>query len=134
MTDNEQDVLDYMDLSDTPDGPPVIPAGEYHMKVVDAESRSTKEGDGRFINYRAVVQSGDFAGRSVFGFWTTKNAANKQENTWRTKRDWKLLGYAPAGAPRISEIVGLEGYAKVGLREKDDGGSENNIKTWIRAI
>lgn len=131
-----QDTLDYMDLSEVPNGPPLIPVDDYHLKVVDAESRATKEGNGAFLNYRAVVQSGPFAGRSIFGMWTTKNAAGKQDNVWRTKRDWKILGYTPVGAPKISEIIGLEGYAKVGTKQRfgTEDEQENTVKSWIKSI
>lgn len=128
-----EDVLDYMNLSDVPDGPPTIPDGEYLLKIVDVDDRETKEGGGHYLNYRVVVQAGPHAGYSFFSMWITKNAAGKKDTVWRTKRDWKVLGYAPVGSPKLSEIVGLEGYAKITSKDRQDGSRENTIKTWLSA-
>lgn len=143
--DRELD-LDDVNLNDISDTAPTIPAETYHMKIVEATVRESQdkvdEKTGRklrYVNYRAVVQSGEYAGESVFAVWFLN-----EKSSWQMKRDLKRLGYEPAdGVPRIADIVGLEGYAKVtekvrknrdtGQRDADLG-KENSISSWLGGI
>ena len=135
----DQDLLDFS--LEGPTAPPTIPAGVYHLKVVDAELKLTKSGGGQYINYRATIMAGEHAGKSIFGMWTIKNAAGKNDATWRTRGDFKRLGYTPPnGVPALSSIKELEGTAKVTEEDKTDsdgettGEKENRIRKWIGTV
>lgn len=139
------DLLDMVNLDEMPSGPPSIPANDYPLQVVDVEVRDTQEGGGKYLSYRAVVQDGPFAGRSVFGLWMLKNAAGKQDSTWRTKADFKRLGIE-LGTVSISDLIealrGIQGVAKVSEQPKrdrdgsvpDENDKENRIRQWIRRL
>lgn len=113
---------------------PTYPAADYHLKIVSAEGKETQAGGGKYISYRAVIQSGDYAGKSLFGMWTIKPAAGKQDMSYITRQDWKRLGIAGIQDP--SDLIGVEGYAKVTEgAKKDESGEpteerENRIKSW----
>jgi len=138
-----QDLLDFVDLDAMPSGPPSIPAGDYHLKVVDVEARNTQTGGGAYLSYRAVVQVGPHQGKSIFGMWTLKNSDGKQDSTWRTKADFKRLGVEGklTTADLIEQLRGVEGIAKVSetpRRDKDntipdENDKENRVRQWIRA-
>lgn len=145
MSDNFE--LENFNLDDIADGPPTIPAGDYHMKIVECSVKETKEADpatgrkGRYFNYRAVVQSGPHAGESIFGMWSLK-----EKQAWQLKRDLVRLGVGVLNGP-LSEIAaavqGVEGYARVKESVKKDRdtkrpdpdlGKENSIAQWIGAV
>lgn len=138
MTEYDES-LDTVDLSDAPDSAPTIPADNYHMRIVDAEMRNTKEGGGKYINYRAIVQSGPYTGEAVWGMWTTRNSAGKKDNVWRTKGDLKRLGVTDFSNISAATVLGLEGIAKVTEKNKKRDGEvlsekENNIASWVGSV
>lgn len=121
-------------LDDLLPSAPTYPQGDYHLKIVSAEGKNTNQGGGKYISYRAVIQSGDYAGKSLFGMWTIKPAAGKQDMSYITRGDWKRLGVQGITDP--ADLIGVEGYAKVSEGpKKDEAGEpteerENRIKTW----
>lgn len=122
---------------DLKDAAPTIPEGEYTMRVVDAEERETREGGGRYINYRATVIEGPHSGKSVFGIWVLKPAQGKEDTTYFTKRDLRALGFRER-VVNASTVIGLAGVAYVSEGPKrnadgsfDDEVRENRIKKWV---
>lgn len=137
MADNEEYDIGFIDLNSVPDGPPVSPAGEYHLKIVEAQTRKNKDpnedgSDAFHLNYRVVIQSGPFQGRSFYSMWSLK-----PERQWQMKGDFKRLGYQPLGGrPSAKDLVGMEGIAKVAVRDKKDRdgeitGQENSVTKWL---
>ncbi|HUT86481.1 MAG TPA: hypothetical protein VMX15_00135 [Candidatus Heimdallarchaeota archaeon] len=138
--------LTNFNMDDLPDGPPTIPAAEYHMKIVDCTAKKTQNADpatgrpGDYFNYRAVVQSGEHAGESIFGMWSLK-----EKQIWQFKRDLKRLELSPEGTldQVAAAIVGVEGFAKVKETVRKDRetrqpdpelGKENSIASWIGPV
>lgn len=78
--------VDFMSFDDISDAPPTIPAGEYVARVVDAKVETKKDGSGKYISYRTVVQGGPHAGYSVRGIYSLGG-----DQVWRFKRDVKAL-------------------------------------------
>lgn len=101
--------LDFINLNDIQDLPKVdIPNGEYHAKLVNLESKTSKQGN-PMLSYQWVIQSGEHAGRSVYGQWVfTESAA------WRFKRDAKAMQVAGAnGTVAKDAMLGWEGIIKL---------------------
>lgn len=123
--------IDFINLDDISDGSETIPAGDYHMKIIEAELKENKAKDGFYINTRNVVQSGEHAGYSVFGMWSLKPTA-----TWKMKRDFKAMGYAPPGGkPHLADLIGFEGIAHVSVRPPKDGYAEkNDMERWLSPL
>lgn len=133
MTDHLDEAVSLDDLAPSA---PTLPDGEYELEVVEATTKQTKQGGGQYINYRAVVQSGDHAGKSLFGMWSTKPSVGKQDMTYITRGDWKRLEVG--GITVAADLIGTRGVAKVKEQfKKDETGEltdekENVIKKWIR--
>lgn len=123
--------IDFLNLNDIQDAPPTIPQGEYHLKITDAAVKENQAKDGHYINYRVTVQTGPHAGESFFGMWSLKPTA-----LWRMKKDFKAMGYSPAGGvPHITDLIGFEGIAKVKDEPAKDGRSaKNSVDAWLGPI
>lgn len=130
------DSLDFINFNDVEEGTPTIPDGEYLVRITDMWVKETKDGTGKYISYRWVVQSGEHAGHSDFAMWSLK-----PEFLWRFKRDCKALGYVPEnGVPDIKQLIGLEAVARIKEQFKQDkdtkerkaeNGNENRIDRFI---
>lgn len=128
--------LDFINLNDIASAPPVIPPGEYHVKIVEAVVKANKAGDGHYCSYRCVVQSGEHAGASFYSMWSLKPTA-----AWRLKKDFKAMQYAPAGGvPHIADLLGFEGIALVQTEDVKDqngqptGDKRNSVKQWVAPL
>jgi hypothetical protein len=124
--------LDFINLNDINTAPPTVPAAEYHLKIVEGQIRENKEKTGYYFSYRAVIQSGEHAGDSIFGLWSFK-----EEALWKMKKDFKAMGYLPAnGRPKIEDLIGFEGLAKIVEKPRNDDPEqkENKIDKWIAPV
>lgn len=122
--------IDFINLNDISSGPELIPEAEYHLKIVDGELKENKAKDGYYINYRTVVQSGEYAGRSIFSMWSLKDTA-----AWRMKKDFKAMGYAPpGGVPHLADLFGFEGVAKVKIVKSEGYDDKNSVDRWIAPL
>lgn len=123
--------IDFINLNDISDGFEMIPEADYHMKIVEADVRENKAKDGYYVNYRAVVQSGDKAGASVFGMWSLKDTA-----AWKLKRDFKAMGYSPPdGKPHIADLLGFEGIAQVIIKPaQGEYPAKNDMGRWLSPL
>lgn len=131
MSETPKD-LDFINLNDISAAPPTIPTNEYHLKIVEGQIKENKAKDGFYFSYRAVVQSGEYAGDSIFGMWSFKDTA-----LWKIKRDFKSMGYNPPdGRPHKEDLIGYEGIAKVTEKPRNDDPTEkeNRIDKWIAPI
>lgn len=129
--------IDELNTEDLSPSAPTVPENEYLARIADPEIRDTKSGGGKYINYRAVILSGPYAGKSVFGMWTTKAADGKQDTTYQTRGDLKRLGIE--GKYTLADLDGLEGYVKITEQFRKDRDTnevteekENKIKKWLR--
>lgn len=130
MSNPLQDI-DFLNLNDIQDSPPTIPKAEYHLKIVEAVIKENKAKDGSYINYKVVVQSGPHAGYSFYSMWSLKPTA-----LWRMKKDFKAMGYQPAGGvPHLGDIIGFEGIARVKDEPPKDGNAgRNSVDGWLAPL
>lgn len=54
-----------------------IPAGEYACTIVNSEEKSTKDGNGQYLELKLEIQSGEFSGRTLFDRLNLQNANSK---------------------------------------------------------
>ena len=119
--------IDFINLNDIDDAPPTVPAGEYHVKIIDGELRQNKAKDGYYINYRCTIQAGEHAGYSFYSSWPMKDTA-----IWRMKKDFKAMGYAPRGGiPHLADLFGFEGIAKVKVDKSEGYADKNVVDRWL---
>lgn len=55
----------------------VIPAGEYEVIITASEEKFTKNGQGKYLELREEIQSGEYAGRLLFDRLNLKNSNAK---------------------------------------------------------
>lgn len=109
-----------------------IPDGDYTLKALEAEEKSTKDGTGSYINVKFEVVGGDFNGRYV---WNIFNVSNKSEKAQQIGRQ-QLVAWATAcGKPDADDtdkLVDKKFKATVSV-EKGTGGyaDSNRIKTFL---
>lgn len=120
---------------------PTIPAGDYHLRVVDCEARKTKNPDKElgvptyYLNFRAIVQTGEKKGESFFAM-----ASLHPKYRWGFIGDAQRLGVSVDGSPDevAAAFNGTEGIARVTAKAKRDKDGtldpdqlENRISKWL---
>lgn len=129
--------IDFINLNDISSGQDLIPEDQYHVKFMEGEVRENNAKDGYYVNYRVVVQSGEFSGHSVFSMWSLKPNA-----VWKMNKDFKAIGYAPPnGVPHLADLLGFEGIVEIQIEkgkkrpnatsEDDKYPDKNSIKRWV---
>lgn len=103
--------MDITDLKDENDGFGVIPEGRYSVSVVSEELRTTKKGDGRYLEISFRVERGAHKGARLYARFNIEN--RNQTAVSIGKRELLRLLKA-AGAERdTSELVGKRMFAFV---------------------
>lgn len=144
--DENLDLLGFDDVASTR---PVIPDGDYHVKIVGASLEDSKDKKSKYISFDAVVQTGPHTGYRLFnGIFSLKS-----DKVWQFKRDTQAidLEFPPgltiteAAKYFVENINGFEAMVRVSSRiaqVKDDngnyvpdpeGGRENTIKRFLSA-
>lgn len=109
-----------------------IPEGEYILKAVDAEEKSTKAGTGSYISVKFEVARGEFSGRLL---WQNFNINNPSEKAQRIGRQ-QLVAWATAcGKPEADDTDKLleKPFRADVTIEKGTGGyaDSNRIKAFL---
>lgn len=123
-------ILDTINLNDVADEPELLAEGEYHVKVMEPQVKETKDKSKHYISYYVLVQSGEHAGRRVYGAWFLS-----KEALWKMKKDFKAMGYvAPAGRPHPEELEGFEGLVQIKHRIRKDNGEKVADINWLGPV
>jgi len=119
---------EFINFDDISDRPPLLPTADYDVKLVDPEVRVGKASGNKYISYAVVVQSGEFAGRRVYGMWTLGS-----DQIWRLKRDLKRLGRLASGTPEeiAAGLEGAEGIVRITTKPGQDGEMDNKVGNWL---
>lgn len=142
--------LELLGFDDVATSRPVVPDGDYHLKVIGLSLEDTKDKKSKYISYDAVVQSGPQIGYRIFnGMFSLKS-----DRAWQFKRDLQAVDFdIPAGLTLVEAAKyfvengnGLEIMARVSSKiaqVKDDngnyipdpeGGRENTVKRWLSSV
>ena len=106
-----------------------IPPAEYAGTVIDAEWRPARSGDGRYIQIAFRLDSGDHAGRVVFGRYHLETRV--VATTAIAQREFALL----CSAVGITTLTGLDQLRNrslritVGVKQRDGAGGAANVVT-----
>lgn len=135
MTSPMTDVDYSKPFDNAPSTAPTIPRADYHLRIVDPELKTSKDG-GKYISYRAVVQSGPKAGKSVFSMWSLGDDYIHQlkGDLLRLEVDYpKGLNLLEVAAWVVANIGGTEGIGRVTEkpRKDDPDAMQNSISKWI---
>jgi len=109
-----------------------IPEGEYTLKALDAEQKTTSRGDGTYIKVKFEVVKGEHAGRLL---WQNFNIENPSEKAQRIGRQ-QLVAWATAcGKPEADDTDKLleKPFRAAVSIEKGTGGysDSNRIKAFL---
>ena len=110
-----------------------LPAGTYTARVDEIEEKSTKNGDGQYLQITWEIIGGDFAGRKI---WDRLNVVNPNETAQRIGRERLVQLAAAAGITNLTDTNEL--YRKVvslRLMVKTDAnyGDRNEVKGYSPA-
>lgn len=109
-----------------------IPAGEYTLKALESEEKSTSKGDGSYIKVKFEVVKGQFAGRLL---WVNFNIHNPSEKAQRIGRQ-QLVAWATAcGKPDADDtdkLLEKPFLADVNIIKGTGGyADQNGIKAFL---
>lgn len=109
-----------------------IPEGEYVLKALEAEEKSTAKGDGSYIKVKFEVAKGEHSGRLL---WQNFNINNPSEKAQRIGRQ-QLVAWATAcGKPDADDTDKLleKPFRAAVSIEKGTGGysDSNRIKAFL---
>lgn len=118
--------------ADAPASYDPIPEGEYVLKALDAEEKTTAKGDGSYIKVKFEVVNGEHAGRLI---WQNFNVNNPSEKAQRIGRQQIVAWATACGKPDANDTDKLlESKFKAAVSiEKGTGGysDSNRIKAFL---
>jgi hypothetical protein len=107
-----------------------VPAGWYRAKVVDADLKDTKAGNGQYIAVRYDITGPSHEGRVVWGNLNIKNPNPKAEEIGRQQLA-ELMG--AIGLKKVSDtdqLIGGELEIKLAVRQSEQYGDSNDVKGY----
>ena len=109
-----------------------LPEGEYILRALEAEEKSTARGDGSYIKVKYEVAKGEHTGRYVWANFNIKNPSEKAQTIGRQQ----LVSWATAcGMPQADDTDKLLGKlfkAVVAVEPaRDTYGPSNKIKVFL---
>jgi hypothetical protein len=122
-----------IDLSNvTPDtGYEPVPAGNYNVITTAAEVRTTKAGDGQYLNLEMQIEDGEYAGRLVWARLNLWSASEKAQDIARRQAASILLaGDRPMSLDDEDQLIGIELKINVALRQDEGWGPANDVKRF----
>ena len=109
-----------------------IPEGEYILKALDAEEKTTSAGTGSYIKAKFEVVKGEFAGRLI---WQNFNINNPSEKAQRIGRQQLVAWSTACGKPDADDTDKLleKPFRAAVSIEKGTGGyaDSNRIKAFL---
>lgn len=112
-----------------------IPSGWYTAKISEAELKTTKAGNGQYINVRYDITGPEYQGRVIFGMLNITNSSQKAEDIGRAQLGELLRAI---GLPRIGdtdELIGHDVQIKTKIQKDKTGEYEdkNIVTNWKSA-
>jgi hypothetical protein len=109
-----------------------IPVGDYFLKALEAEEKSTSKGDGSYIKVKFEVMKGEFAGRLL---WQNFNISNPNAQAQSIGRG-QLVAWATAcGKPDADDtdkLLEKPFKASVSIEKGKNGYADSNrIKAFL---
>lgn len=128
--DLEFDSYDFVE--DTKNEYAPVPDGWYDARVMSAELRTTKAGNGKYIAVRYDITGPEHSGRVIWGNLNVNNPNPVAEKIGRTQLSKLALAGGMGGLPRdTNELVGLD--VKIKVTERPASGqyaASNDVKDW----
>lgn len=109
-----------------------LPEGEYTLKALDAEEKTTSKGDGTYIKVKFEVTKGEHAGRWL---WQNFNVSNPSARAQQIGRQQLVAWAAACGRPDADDtdkLLERPFRASVSIEKGTGGYSDSNrIKAFL---
>ena len=109
-----------------------IPEGEYVLKALDAEEKTTSAGTGSYIKVKFEVVKGEYTGRLI---WQNFNVSNPSEKAQRIGRQQMVAWATACGKPDADDTDKLleKPFTAAVSIEKGTGGysDSNRVKAFL---
>lgn len=109
-----------------------IPEGEYVLKALDAEEKTTSAGTGSYIKAKFEVVKGEYTGRLI---WQNFNINNPSEKAQRIGRQQMVAWATACGKPDADDtdkLLEKQFTAAVSIEKGTGGYSDSNrIKAFL---
>ena len=109
-----------------------IPAGEYLVEIKSAEIKTTKAGNGQYINCRFDVIEGQFAKRVLFAIINIKNQSEVAEKIGRAQLGEIMRANNIATLQDTDQLIGATMLVRVVIGEYQ-GEKKNEVKGYKAA-
>lgn len=107
-----------------------LPAGEYSVKIADAEICNTKAGTGQYIKLRLDVTGPSHQGRVLFSNINIQNPSQKAEEIGRQQLGSIMRAINLPNLADTDQLIGGEMSVKVTIRKSDEFGDQNDVKSY----
>lgn len=107
-----------------------IPAGDYEVAIVASEMKSTKDGNGKYLNLELQVLSGQFQNRKLFDRLNLENLNAQAVQIARGTLSGICRAVGVLTPKDSSELHLKPMVATVKIRKSDEHGDQNEIKGY----
>jgi hypothetical protein len=109
-----------------------IPDGEYILKALDAEEKTTSKGDGSYIKVKFEVAKGEYAGRLLWQNFNINNPSEKAQSIGRQQMVSWATACGKADADDTDKLLDKPFRAAVSIEKGTGGYSDSNrIKAFL---
>lgn len=121
-----------INVNDTPEAPDFspIPAGDYHVKIVEASLESTKAGTGQYIKLRLDVIGPSCQGRVLFTNLNIRNPNPKAEEIGRQQLGAIMRAIGLASVSDTDQLIGGQIIVTVKIKVDEQYGEQNEVKAF----
>ncbi len=111
-----------------------IPAAWYPARIVEAEAKDSKSGNGQYINVQWEIMGAKFAGRKVFGRITTRNVNEVAEEIGRKQIRELMEATGLVTLSKTEQLSGKTCEIKVSVNPATDKyEASNDVKRYRAA-
>lgn len=118
------------DLPEDQGGFEPIPAGQYNVRIAEAEITDTKAGTGQYIKLRLDVTGPTHEGRVIFSNLNIKNPSQKAEEIGRQQLGAIMRAIGLPTLQDTDQLVGGNLSVKVSIRKSEEYGDQNEVKAY----
>lgn len=125
--------LGYFDSDTVPanTGNDPIPEGKYTVVITKSEVKTTKNGDGKYLDLTMQVVDGEYKGRAL---WPKLNIQNKSEKAQQIGLGQLSAICKAVGKAKIqdsSQLHNIPFRISVGVEEGQNGSKQNRLKSVL---
>ena len=111
---------------DTSDNYGLLPKGDYIACAVAAEVKTTKSGEGQFLEVRFQILEGSYKGRTIFDRYIFKNPSAEAEKIGKQQLARFLEAIGKQHIRDTQEVLDIPLVLSIGTTTRKDNGEDTN--------